>query len=116
MIGSTLAMPVAFSLAATPTLTPSLIRQGAVLTESEGTSTIDQAHKVGVMLDGSNIKILKLVTSEFHIIRAKRCFNKFFKGYVSDIPVSSGLDPVKMKEVVHKETELLEEYARRGWI
>jgi len=68
------------------------------------------------MLDGSNIKIMKLVTSEFHVIRAKRCFAKYFNGYISDIPVSSGIDPVKMKEVVSKETQLLEEYARRGWI
>lgn len=107
-----------------------------MLTESEGTSTIDQvdasvvmislvgsnhdaslqAHKVAAMLEGSNIKILKLVTSEFHIIRAKRCFNKYFHGYVADIPVSSALNPVKMREAVNKETELLEEYTRRGWI
>jgi len=88
----------------------------AVYTESEGRSTIEQAHNVAKLLQGSNIKIIKLVTSEFHGIRAKRCFAKTFDGYISDICVSSGLKPPAMAAAVQKEMNLLEEYQRRGWI
>ena len=90
--------------------------QATVFAENEGTSTIDQAHKIKAILHGSNIKIMKLVTSEFHIIRAKKCMDKVFDGYISDIGCSSGLTAEQLNNAVQKETELTAEYVRRGWI
>jgi len=38
--------------------------------EDTGGSTIEQAHNVANMLKGTNVKIIKLVTSEFHNMRS----------------------------------------------
>lgn len=90
--------------------------QETVFAENQGGSTIDQAHKIKEILSGSNIKVIKLVTSEFHSIRAKRCVEKVFDGYISNVTVSSNFDAQKMSEAVQKETELIQEYVKRGWL
>merc|ERR1711934_74694 len=81
----------------------------AIYTETEGCNTLETAYKVAKMLLGTNVKIVKLITSDFHAVRARKCFTKALNGkvYLSDINVPSGLAPEELSIAVHKETQML---------
>ena len=87
------------------------------------------------MLQETNVKIVKLITSDFHAVRyqqpnlcpdielwhtrrARKCFTKALDGkvYLSDINVPSGLAPEELSIAVQKETQMLDHYMKKGWL
>jgi len=86
-----------------------------------GLSCIEQAKDVSVLLQGdgtpatkSPIGVIKLITSDFNIVRARRCFGYAMKIYVSDDEVPSGLGAEDMMFMLDEEHRINHEYRKQG--
>merc|ERR1712166_562933 len=86
----------------------------------EGLSTYEQAEDVAGWLAGSGeqlkatCSLLKLVTSDFNIVRAKRCFRKTLKIYVSEDEVPSEMRGEDFLFQLDREHHLVREYRLQG--
>jgi len=62
----------------------------------------------------SPICVVKLVTSDFNIIRARRCFGFQMKIYVSEEEVPSGLGSEDMMYMLDEEHRINHDYRKSG--
>eukprot|EP00656_Telonema_subtile_P000181 TRINITY_DN10092_c0_g1_i2.p1 TRINITY_DN10092_c0_g1~~TRINITY_DN10092_c0_g1_i2.p1 ORF type:complete len:140 (+),score=35.27 TRINITY_DN10092_c0_g1_i2:94-513(+) len=88
----------------------------------EGLTTFEQADDIATWLGGSDdqpkatCSLLKLVTSDFNIVRAKRCFRKVFKLYISEDEVPSEMRGDDFLFQLDREHHLVREYRLQGLI
>eukprot|EP00658_Telonema_sp_P-2_P084724 TRINITY_DN9487_c0_g1_i1.p1 TRINITY_DN9487_c0_g1~~TRINITY_DN9487_c0_g1_i1.p1 ORF type:complete len:214 (+),score=35.75 TRINITY_DN9487_c0_g1_i1:233-874(+) len=92
-----------------------------IYSRPEGLSTFEQADDVarwlGSPLGDANkaaCSLLKLVTSDFNIVRAKRCFRKVFSIYISEDEVPSGMRGEDFLFQLDREHHLVREYRLAG--
>merc|ERR1711988_101769 len=82
-----------------------------------GLTTMEQSHDVSKLLSGppkSPIGVIKLITSDFNIVRARRCFGYSMKIYVSDEEVPSALGHEDMMFMLDEEHRINHQYRVDG--
>lgn len=86
-----------------------------------GLTLIEMASDVSSLLQGdgtpqdkSPIGVIKLITSDFNIVRARRCFGYAMKIYVSDDEVPSGLGSEDMMFMLDEEHRINHDYRKQG--
>jgi len=86
----------------------------------DGLTTKEMADDVGKLLKGTSkedrspIGVMKLVTSDFNIVRARRCFAHSMHIYVSDDEVPSGLGNEDMIYMLDEEHRINKQYRSSG--
>jgi len=89
----------------------------------EGLTLLDMSKDVSTLLRGgsdpecptkSPIGVVKLITSDFNIVRARRCFGYSMKIYVSDDEVPSGLGSEDMMFMLDEEHRINHQYRLQG--
>merc|ERR1711939_785169 len=88
-----------------------------------GLNLLEQAKDVSLLLRGdlkdelpqkSPIGVIKILTSDFNIVRARRCFGYWMKIYVSDEEVPSGLSLEDIAYLMDEEHRINREYRAQG--
>jgi len=91
-----------------------------VFCQPDGQTLMEMSKSVSKMLSGtcpaerSPIGVIKLITSDFNIVRARRCFSYAMKIYVSDDEVPSGLGAEDMMYLLDEEHRITREYRMQG--
>lgn len=91
-----------------------------VYTRPDGLTTYHQAEDLHSWLvlaePKARCSLIKLVTSDFNIVRAKRCFRKLFSVYVSEDEVVSGMRGEELLFQMDREHHIVREYRLQGWL
>jgi len=97
------------------------IPEEVIYIRPEGLTTYEQADDVASWLASpgegnpkSTASLLKLVTSDFNIVRAKRCFRKCFKMYISEDEVPSDMRGEELLFQLDREHHIVKEYRLAG--